>query len=153
MASSHHFSEVPKTPKPGPGTGFRIQVSLLGLAQKVSCGAEIGSRTRTSLRTSVFETDASAIPPPRRGPYRPLRRGSTISFAGATHVGRPAVFSPGRLCTDRPVIKPGRQHHLHARPFLRPDGIWPSLLPASRDSPDATDDYAPRFRVRRLGRR
>src|SRR6185312_8343162 len=29
-------------------------------------GAESGSRTRTSLRTSVFETDASAIPPPRR---------------------------------------------------------------------------------------
>ena len=29
-------------------------------------GAESGSRTRTRLPSSVFETDASAIPPPRR---------------------------------------------------------------------------------------
>ena len=38
------------------GTGFRIQFSLESPAQKVRRGAESGSRTRTSLRTSVFES-------------------------------------------------------------------------------------------------
>ena len=35
------------------------------VVEKLECGAEGGSRTRTSFRTTDFKSAASAIPPPR----------------------------------------------------------------------------------------
>src|SRR5260370_28359888 len=85
----------------------------IGRTLFVWTGAESGSRTRTRLPSSVFETDASAIPPPRRGPNRPFGGGSTISFAGATtHRDCPVQVHARRLCTLRPSWNPGRQYDL-----------------------------------------
>src|SRR5207302_1191007 len=68
------------------GFGSSTLVCNLMLAQTVQYqrGAESGSRTRTSLRTSVFETDASACSATSALPERV----STIPLAGA-HGSRP----------------------------------------------------------------
>jgi hypothetical protein len=45
------------------GLGKQIQINAI--AEKIDDGAEGGSRTRTSFRTTDFKSAASAIPPPR----------------------------------------------------------------------------------------
>src|SRR2546426_4750215 len=56
-------------------------------------GAESGSRTRTSLRTSVFETDASAC----SATSAHYRGAPTIPLAGANRPGPAAALDSGRL--------------------------------------------------------
>src|SRR5437660_11417057 len=79
-------------------------------------GAESGSRTRTRLPSAVFETAASAIPPPRLG------RGK----------GYPKAFQS--------LTSPGRKPKIPA-----PHGTGPSLLPTRPDRAPARQAQAARL--------
>src|SRR5579864_368320 len=83
----------------------RVEMSGDGGAERVdseyespelAAGAESGSRTRTSLRTSVFETDASACSATSALPGR----ATTIPLAGATRLDPGSARGPGRLRAD-----------------------------------------------------
>ena len=56
-----------------------VNMMQSAVAKRIEVGAEGGSRTRTSLRTTDFKSAASAIPPPRH-----VRKNSTAQNSRQT---------------------------------------------------------------------
>src|SRR5215213_3516862 len=72
------------------------------VVEKIECGAEGGSRTRTSFRTTDFKSAASAIPPPRHVVRNP---NSTKTFLFLLNHQYSDVDTPMRDCSIPPFAR------------------------------------------------
>src|SRR5437773_1759202 len=102
-------------------------------------GAESGSRTRTSLRTSVFETDASAY----SATSALWGGGTTIPLAGATDAGPGPDLDPERLRAHADAFGGS-----HPRWHGRGQRLRPAHLSAARDPAYPPRHEPSRFRLR-----
>ena len=75
-----------------------VKVMQSVVAKRIEGGAEGGSRTRTSFRTTDFKSVASAIPPPRHI----VRKPNSI---------KPFLFSLSHQNRDAYVDEPKMSHH------------------------------------------
>ena len=80
-----------------------VHLAALGAVfSQVRCGARGGSRTRTTFRPKVFETSASAIPPPgrarrpRRSSRADYRRSPLVEVGFASPIWSEALQAGGR---------------------------------------------------------
>ena len=91
----------------------------VAVAKMVERGAEGGSRTRTSFRTTDFKSAASAIPPPRHVVRNPKYTKNSVSLK--TPVASPRYVGAGKMRDYSMAFRSKLEHDRLVRStFLRP---------------------------------